>query len=146
MRFAIAALLGLVSAASKEAMLKDEMTSLLEIVKAVQTQDQSQIFNAIEVRKDALKGIKEQMPERSDAIRDEVISLKSIVTSVLEEDYENAVDELEMRKDGLIKEAELINLKLKLAIKKHSDDEDDPDATVIPDGPVVKTEVHDKKA
>jgi len=60
------------------------MTSLLEIVKAVQTQQQAQIFNVIETRKENLKVIKSEMPERMDAIKEEVLSLKAVVQSVLD--------------------------------------------------------------
>jgi hypothetical protein len=69
-------------------LLKDEMRSLLNLVHSVRAQDQQQIFDTIELRKDTLKGLAKLNPKRKIAIANEVQNLKHIVNAVLDEDYE----------------------------------------------------------
>jgi len=108
MKFAIAALLGLVAGnmqtemVQDKVLLKDEMRSLLNLVHSVRAQDQQQIFDTIELRKDTLKGLAKSNPKRKIAIANEVQNLKHIVNAVLDEDYEQAVSELEARKEELV--------------------------------------------
>lgn len=78
------------------------MEALLELVQQVETQEQSQIFETIEVRKEVLKSLAGEMPERKRAIALEVTNLSNVVGKVLEEDYDGAVDELEARKEELM--------------------------------------------
>merc|ERR1712167_169341 len=82
--------------------LKDEMEALLELTQKIETKEQSQIFDTIEVRKEMLKTLAAEMPERKDAIANEVSNLTHIVSKVLDEDYDGAVDELEARKEELL--------------------------------------------
>jgi len=101
---ALAALLGASAATTKrdKVFLKDEMTELLELVQRVETEKQSEIFETVAVRKEVLKALAINHPERRSAITLEVHSLKNLVSKVLEEDFEGAVDELEARKNQLL--------------------------------------------
>merc|ERR1712195_174343 len=78
------------------------MTELLELVQRVETEKQSEIFETVAVRKEVLKALAINHPERRSAITLEVHSLKNLVSKVLEEDFEGAVDELEARKNQLL--------------------------------------------
>jgi len=61
--FALAALLGYTTANMQtqikrdKVFLKDEMETLLELVEQVETREQSEIFESIEIRKEVLKAL-----------------------------------------------------------------------------------------
>ena len=61
--FALAALLGFTTANMQtqikrdKVFLKDEMETLLELVEQVETREQSEIFESIEIRKEVLKAL-----------------------------------------------------------------------------------------
>ena len=96
MKFALAAFLGLATAATRTE-LKDEMSALLELVQAVQTQDQTEIFEVIETRKNRIRG-----GRRTVRVANEARNMKAVVSKVLDNDFEGAVEELEARKDELM--------------------------------------------
>jgi len=105
--FTLAALVGLISGNTFEIkkdqiFLRDEMKSLLNLVQTVESEDADSVLDAIEARKEKLKVIMTDKPERNEAIANEFRNLLAVVENVETNDYEGAMVELRARKDELL--------------------------------------------
>ena len=78
------------------------MEALLNLVGKVAIQDQSQIIDILEARREVLVTIYVEMPERKESIKNEMICLSRILQKVAIDDYDGAVDLIIARKDELM--------------------------------------------
>ena len=105
--FTLAALMGLISGNNYQVkkdqiFLRDEMKSLLNLVQTVESEDADTVLDAVEARKEKLKVIMTDKPERSEAVANEFRNLLAVVENVETNDFEGAMVELRARKDELL--------------------------------------------
>lgn len=100
MKFAVAALLGVSSAAlTQKQLIKNQLIALSGLVSEFDTPQKDAIFSRISQRKDELANQLLAHPEHTESILSEVATLKGLVRSVEAENYDNAMSLMEDRKD-----------------------------------------------
>ena len=105
MKFATtAALMAVASANVKkdQLALRDEMKSLLTLVKTVEGQNDEKVYDVISTRKEDLKALMHAHPERAGAISQEFKNLLAVVQRVEKNDFDGAMAELAVRKEELM--------------------------------------------
>ena len=105
---AVVALIGAASANMKteKVFLKDEMESLLNIIKSVETNDATNVLDVIETRKEQLQLLMNSHPDRATHVLNELHNLLAVTKNVEENEMDNALTELEIRKDELTSKAD----------------------------------------
>ena len=102
MKFAVAALLGVTSAAlSQKQMIHNQLVSLSGMVSEFDAPEKDAIFNKIAERKDELANQLLAHPEHTESILSEVATLKGLVRTVDAQNYDGAMSLMEARKDQL---------------------------------------------
>ena len=110
MKFAVAALLGLSSAAlSQKQLLHNQLVALSGMVSEFDAPEKDAIFNKIAERKDELANQLLAHPEHTESILSEVATLKGLVRTVDAQNYDGAMSLMESRKDQL--KSQLLSLK-----------------------------------
>ena len=82
--------------------LRDEMQSLLTLVKTVEGQNDEKVYDVITQRKEDLKALMKAHPERAGAISQEFKNLLAVVQRVEKNDFDGAMEELAVRKEELM--------------------------------------------
>ena len=103
----LAALFGVITANNLEVkkdqiFLRDEMKSLLNLVQTVETGEADAVLDLVEARKEKLKIVMTDKPERTEAISNEFRNLLALVEAIEADDKEGAMDELRARKEELL--------------------------------------------
>jgi len=102
MKFAVAALLGVTSAAlSEKQLIHNQLVALSEIVSEFEAPEKDAIFNRIAERKDELANQLLAHPEHTESILSEVATLKGLVRTVEAQNYDGAMSLMESRKEQL---------------------------------------------
>jgi len=100
MKFAVAALLGVTSAAlSEKQLIHNQLVALSGMVSEFDTPEKDVIFNRIAERKDELANQLLAHPEHTESILSEVATLKGLVRTVDAENYDGAMSLMESRKE-----------------------------------------------
>jgi hypothetical protein len=109
MKFAVAALLGVTSAAlSEKQLLHNQLVALSGMVSEFDAPEKDAIFNRIAERKDELANQLLAHPEHTESILSEVATLKGLVRTVDAQNYDGAMSLMEARKEQL--KSELLSL------------------------------------
>jgi uncharacterized protein (DUF342 family) len=109
MKFAVAALLGVTSAAlSEKQLIHNQLVALSGMVSEFDAPEKDAIFNRIAERKDELANQLLAHPEHTESILSEVASLKGLVRSVDAQNYDAAMNIMEARKEQL--KSQLVSL------------------------------------
>jgi hypothetical protein len=82
--------------------LRDEMQSLLKLVKTVEGQNDERVYDVISTRKEDLKALMKAHPERAGAISQEFKNLLAVVQRIEKNDFDGAMSELAVRKEELM--------------------------------------------
>ena len=109
MKFAVAALLGVTSAAlSEKQLIHNQLVALSGMVSEFDAPEKDAIFNRIAERKDELANQLLAHPEHTESILSEVATLKGLVRSVDAQNYDAAMNLMEARKEQL--KSQLVSL------------------------------------
>jgi transposase len=109
MKFAVAALLGVTSAAlSQKQLIHNQLVSLSGMVSEFEAPEKDAIFNRIAHRKDELANQLLAHPEHTQSILAEVATLKGLVRTVDAQNFDGAMSLMESRKELL--KSELLSL------------------------------------
>ena len=109
MKFAVAALLGVTSAAlSEKQLIHNQLVALSGMVSEFDAPEKDAIFNRIAERKDELANQLLAHPEHTESILSEVATLKGLVRTVDAQNYDGAMSLMEARKEQL--KSQLVSL------------------------------------
>jgi len=111
MKFTVAALLGVTSAAlSEKQLIHNQLVALSGLVSEFDAPEKDAIFNRIAERKDELANQLLAHPEHTESILSEVATLKGLVRTVDAQNYNGAMSLMEARKEQL--KSQLVSLVL----------------------------------
>ncbi len=100
MKFAIAALLGVTSAAlTQKQLIHNQLVALSKMVSEFDAPEKDAIFSRIAQRKDELANQLLAHPEHTESILSEISTLKGLVHTVEAQNYDGAMSLMESRKD-----------------------------------------------
>ena len=112
MKFTVAALLGVTSAAlSQKQLLHNQLVSLSGMVSEFDAPVKDAIFNRIAERKDELANQLLAHPEHTESILSEIATLKGLVRTVDAQNYDGAMSLMEARKEQLKSELHSLDAK-----------------------------------